>query len=489
MAIGPFTSGSGSGVFSGPAETGELSEWVQLKAVSQGGGTPVDPQTMGTTGTGFNSTTGRATIVWGAHVLNTVGYQNGVLRWSIPLLTLYPDFDPDIDSIEIALKMSTWAHGTVETGIWGGILDSTTVDASLGGAAAAITQGGAAQDQIAIMSATALTPVENIGLCDEMRFMVSFGSNGSDYDCYITTDVSLEDGTKALGPTAQGTLLTSPMSNWQVTFGGCHRSTDSTANTVTAFDVFYRRFRRSTLDTPRVSAGAKKTSGSLIVVLIGDSIADGIGADPTGNGLDGLAFGGATPGAGITIYDDGVLRATYQDSAGAGPDPGYMPHIGQTALSNGFTSVTIYRWAVSGNTTATIKNNRFHEAATYMAANSLIPDLVVVVGGTNDAQTSENAAFEVSMDALIMDIEATWPTARLCWIEPVALAAGSYPEADLVRTDIQTRVAARSTRCRVSGTSVDGQTPGRADDAHPSLAGYRLQGRAIIPAYLDDAVS
>lgn len=214
------------------------------------------------------------------------------------------------------------------------------------------------------------------------------------------------------------------------------------------------------------------------MVLIGDSVSDGVGADPTGDGSNGLAYGGSAIPAAATIYDDGVLLTNYPDTIGTGPDPGLLPHIVETALANGFTAVRIWRRGTSGNTTATIRANRFHEAAADLVAAGVVPDLCVVCGGSNDSQTGENAAFEAAAYALIIDIERSWHC-RTVWVRPVAVAAGSYPEADLVRADIDAIVAARAGRAAVGSDSI-----GKADDVHPSLQGYRDLGRAIVPAYL-----
>lgn len=216
-------------------------------------------------------------------------------------------------------------------------------------------------------------------------------------------------------------------------------------------------------------------------MLIGDSVSDGVGADPTGDGSNGLAYGGAAIPAAASVYDDGVLLANYPDNAGGAPDPGLLPHLVETALSSGFTAVRIWRRGVSGNTTATIRANRFVDAATDLITAGVTPHLCVVCAGSNDSQTGENAAFEAAAYALIQDIERSWHC-RTVWVKPIALAAGSYPEADQVRADIDTLVAARTGRLTVGSDAI-----GKADDVHPSLQGYRDLGRAIIPAYLASA--
>jgi len=209
---------------------------------------------------------------------------------------------------------------------------------------------------------------------------------------------------------------------------------------------------------------------------VGDSIADGVGADPTGDGSDGLRYGGAALPAGVRLWDQGVEVFTWPDNAGAGPDPGYLPHLALAALAAGFAAVHIVRYSTPGITTSTTRSSEWTQALQWMAANNFVPDLVLIAAGTNDSQAGENSAFEASSSALARDCEG-FPNARIGWLEPVALAAGSYPEADLVRADIQALQVGR-TRFRVAGAGV-----GRADDAHPSLQGYKDQGAAIWPAY------
>ncbi len=225
--------------------------------------------------------------------------------------------------------------------------------------------------------------------------------------------------------------------------------------------------------------GPKKTSGTLIIALIGDSIADGVGADPTGDGSDGLAFGGAAIPAGAAIYDDGVLLTHYPDSAGSGPDPGYLPHLVETALALGFSGVEIHRWSVPGNTTTNIRNNRFPELANELAAAGKEPDLALVVGGTNDSQPGEAAGFATVAPLLFDDLRRTWPNARRGWVEPTVVQQSGWDEVELVKGYIRALVAADPYAFAVDGDNIPASSTN-----HPNLAGYRTQGRQAIPQYL-----
>jgi hypothetical protein len=224
---------------------------------------------------------------------------------------------------------------------------------------------------------------------------------------------------------------------------------------------------------------AKPSGGELVVVVVGDSIADGVGADPTGNGADLLHYGGAAPIAGLSIYDDGNLLSAYQDSNGGAPDPGLLPHIGRAALAAGYSSVRILRWAVSGSSTATVRGTFWPAAVRYLAQHGLEPHLVVPVCGSNDSGTGEAAGFAAQLPYFYGEIEGAFPSARIVHVDPIAAAAGSYPESDLIRTAIHATVAAKPTRAYVPGAGLSGN-----DDVHPSLSTYSTQGVGVITAYL-----
>jgi hypothetical protein len=219
--------------------------WTKLTTVSQSLGVPVDPTGIGTTGTSFNLTTGRATVVYSAHVSQVDGYQEGVLRWTYPLLSLYPDFDPTKDTIELGLSLPTFLHGTTEAGLFLGILDSATVDASLAGMAFAARNSTVATDQQQNFGPAGQTAISNIGKIDEIHGTIAWANDSPGaYTPQLMTRVLLE-GTSvyAIGLGGTGQVMRSTLANWQLVFGAFHGSTDSTAGVVMAFDVHHRRYR------------------------------------------------------------------------------------------------------------------------------------------------------------------------------------------------------------------------------------------------------
>jgi hypothetical protein len=223
--------------------------WTLLRSVDQVDGLPVDPGGMGTTGTLFDTSTGRATIVGGAHTTLVVGYQNAQLRWTKLLSELYPDFDYKRDTLELGVDLVTFPHGSVEAGVWVGLLDHLTVDASLQGACAGMRQAGAAQDQLSLITATGSTPISNLGLLtDELHAAIVLGNDGTDYPSLITTRYNPEATSRlnvGVGGAA-GTLRAAALANWRLAFGLFHGSVDSLSGTTIAFDVYHRRLRRTT---------------------------------------------------------------------------------------------------------------------------------------------------------------------------------------------------------------------------------------------------
>jgi lysophospholipase L1-like esterase len=452
--------------------------WSPLLSIEQADGAPSDPLGLSAPGTRFDPSTGRFTWV-GQGATQADGYQEGLVRWSAPLLTVIPDFDPATDILELGAALATFPHGGATAGIFAGVQDSAVVDGALQAAIGGICQAGPAQDQAWVMGPLAGGQFKNVGLADEVVITVQFAPSGSVWETQTSVRVLLESSQHRLGPLMLSGVLRAPLAQWRLVTGGFHRTTAALGSTTLGWDVYHRRRRASSIVLPQHAPGPKKTSGKLRVLGLGDSIMDGVGAPGAGDGEDGLRFGGAPLPDGVTLVHDGERLSHYPDSGGTGPDAGYLPHIVQTAFEAGFSEVELVRWSTPGARTAGIRATEWPAAAHYAARMAFVPDLIVLAAGSNDSQLGENAGFEIAAQALLHDLERTWPSARVCWVEPIALATGNYSESDLVRDDIRGLVAARPTRCRVAGPGT-----GRADQVHPSLEGYRTQGRAILPAYL-----
>jgi hypothetical protein len=222
--------------------------------------------------------------------------------------------------------------------------------------------------------------------------------------------------------------------------------------------------------------------GTINVIVIGDSIGDGIGDDTTGDGSDGLHYGGAALPGWLILIDEGVTLANWPDGDGTTPGPGILPHLAEALLDLGYTTVRIIRDATSSAPTTTVRTDFWPQAVTAAVAAGLDVDdihLVVPVTGTNDSQTGESATFTSSTcPKLIADIEGACRNARIVWVEPGAPDGAGFEEADDVRTAIRSNVANKSSR-----RSVDTTAAPRTDTSHPSLAGYAVIGPAVVVQY------
>lgn len=231
------------------------------------------------------------------------------------------------------------------------------------------------------------------------------------------------------------------------------------------------------------SPGPKPALGGTInVIVIGDSIGDGIGDDTTGDGSDGLHYGGATLPAGVILIDEGVSLSAWPDGDGSTPGPGILPHLAEALLDLGYTTVRIIRDCTSSAPTTTVRTDFWPQAVQAAVAAGLDVDdihLVIPVTGTNDSQSGESALFTSSTcPQLLGDIEGACRNARTVWVEPGATDGAGHEEADEVRAAIRSNVANKS--CR---RSVDTTAAPRTDTHHPSLAGYAVIGPAVVVQY------
>jgi len=209
-------------------------------------GALVDPEGIVSALT-VDPTTGRLTVTYGAHTAGIRdGLQEAVARRHYPLLSLVPDYDPDTDILEFGFDCDGFVHGTVEAGIFLGIVDSTTVDGSLAGTAMALRQATLAGDLVGRMSVTSSPNTIGSILLDGLQCSIGVGSNGTNYPsvCVIRGKIEgTERWQQILG--SQADVLRAPTSNWQVIVGAWHGSTDDPNGTVQIADLVWRLRRTS----------------------------------------------------------------------------------------------------------------------------------------------------------------------------------------------------------------------------------------------------
>lgn len=232
--------------------TGGSSEvgWNLLDTVEQANGVPVDPGGLGTGATVFQTGTGTLHFVGAAHVTDVDGYQEAVCRWTTLLSDLIPDFDPNLDVVELALSLDNWVHGSVELGVGAGIVDSGTVDASLVGAVFGVRQVGVSSNQVQHIGAAAPTLGANTGLCDQVYGLIQWGLDSAtgNYSSHISVSALIEGESRPrlLIADPSAVMRASTLAQWRLTCFAYHDSTDPITGQTMDVRVAWRRFRRAT---------------------------------------------------------------------------------------------------------------------------------------------------------------------------------------------------------------------------------------------------
>jgi hypothetical protein len=426
-------------------------------------------------GSQWDDATGRLRCVFdAAHATAVDGYREALARYTVPVLEVDPDFDPSTQVIDLGIDLSSFNHAaTGACGVFFGIVDSTTVDANLMGQCLAVRTVSAAADLVGRMDNDNIPGFDQGELRQFAMATFSIGFNGTDYPLSCAV-LAVEEGQTDWTPlvSGQGEALRDQIEDWQFVFGGMHGSTVVIPSVTQVVTLWYR-IRDFERDFPAVAMGAKPSSGEFNIVVVGDSIADGIGADPTGDGSDLLAYGGSAVPAGGEVIDEGVAQANYQDNAGVGPEPGILPHLIRLGLADGFTTVRVFRCSVSGQATTTIRNGSL-QAAIDDVGRAEIPStdvhLVVLLAATNDSQAGESVAFAATAPKIRDDIRHAFPNARLVWVGPGAADGVGFEDANEVRAII----AALDDVLYFDATAA-----ALHDSSHPSLAGYRTIGEGV----------
>jgi hypothetical protein len=194
---------------------------------------------------GTSFVAGRLTAVFDTHTTDVDGYQEALARWTIPVLTLWPDFDSDQDVIDLGWDLITWPRGTLaQQGLWCGILDSTTVDGSLAGAGLALKVVSGGTDQIGRLGPSSIPSLNNLGLISGAQASIRFADDGTNYPSQIICHGQIE-GTSRWDDAVSGPaeVLRAPVSNWVVAFGAWHDGTSDTAGITIIADLYARRRR------------------------------------------------------------------------------------------------------------------------------------------------------------------------------------------------------------------------------------------------------
>lgn len=232
----------------GPVGGGAPPRFQLLTSVDQGA-EPLDPGALAQPGTAFDASTG--TFTWNLADATIIdGYQENQVRWTRRVLDLYPQYDPDLDIIELALVIDqlTLTAAVPKWGIAFGVLDQI---ASLGGADGpmwGIKGNTAAQYNHGNQFATS----DNFGnvMSGTPRWLIATFRQGAG-----TSDAGAENNEIASQMRAKSTAgaweeselqaappMNNPVSDWVISIGHVHDSAINEATTIVA-RLFHRRIR------------------------------------------------------------------------------------------------------------------------------------------------------------------------------------------------------------------------------------------------------
>jgi hypothetical protein len=214
----------------GDAET----DWIPVLVTDQGSA-PSDPGSMATAA-GFAAGVFSATTN-AAHVTSVAGYRSALLRWTVDLLGLLPQFDPAKHLVDLRVRDTTGlaGGGTDDWGIFAG--------------AAVYRQTAAPNDRIATMGRSAVSATASVADCD--GFVATFGWALDDSDLYdpwvsaIVRDPSSERFNFGAAGSGGGSIPDSvALSAWRIHTGLIHVSADAAA-VAFAWEIDARLLRRT----------------------------------------------------------------------------------------------------------------------------------------------------------------------------------------------------------------------------------------------------
>jgi hypothetical protein len=118
--------------FSGDGGGDSSTPWDLFQGATNEGASPLDPGAL-TSAASYDSGTGLFSWTFNpAHVAAVDGYQENLARWTIPLSTLQPSFDPTTDLLELFFDIDSSVASTARTGLAIGLLDRQAAGGSVG---------------------------------------------------------------------------------------------------------------------------------------------------------------------------------------------------------------------------------------------------------------------------------------------------------------------------------------------------------------------
>jgi lysophospholipase L1-like esterase len=391
------------------------------------------------------------------------------------------DFDPDLEDLEVYLETISLPTqlSPPQYGIGVILADRDDVANQEGFGFALRPATATTQSVHAVGSNSVSGAAENMfSPRAGIRALFTFSEGASRNPVPFVVLKSDDGNTEAVGPTnlGGGTQMMAAIDDWRIQIAVLHTGTTSGTPTIRA-RVHVRRLLRD-VKYPVPAAAAKPSSGEIVTVWLGDSIARGYGDDQTPP--DGEA--GETVDAAIDFFESGTgPAASWPSTLGNSPNPGYVEPFLAAALAGGFSSAVAYRWATNGRDLSGMMTTDLIALRRSLADALVDPgtvDAVCIAIGTNDADSpAESAAFAALLPEMIAGVERVFYNARIVLFEPPCTAV-TKPDIVAVNAALASVVAASTRRALIPGNG-----DAVFDTLHPTAAVYASRGAAAFTAW------
>lgn len=182
---------------------------------------------------------GRLTVDCAAHVTTQDGYQESLLEYTCPFLTLFPNFDRETDTLSFMMDMLTTPSAlSTAMGVCVGVVDSLTV-ATRVAAIMGWGQSTAAADLGHRVNANGVTAALNpSGAISHLWGDFTFGDDGTDAPSNIAIAGFTDDGRKMEATGGTPSVLRGTPEDWFVMVGVYHRTITSIVNESVLCDIY-----------------------------------------------------------------------------------------------------------------------------------------------------------------------------------------------------------------------------------------------------------
>lgn len=222
--------------------------WTKLTAVTEASGIPNDPSSLAGTGTGFSSS--RFRHVWPTTTAIHQSYRStDTLWWSYPLLTLYPDFDPELHVLQLCADLSTangnqLGQGVADgAGVFVGLADEALSSASVNASIVGLCRSGASAHQARKLNTTSSTSGGTVVNGDQIYQTIEFQPVSSAWRPCTTANYRDTGAVTVSGSTLSPNFetLSTTLANWRLVTGGFDINGTDPAGLDVRWEVYHRR--------------------------------------------------------------------------------------------------------------------------------------------------------------------------------------------------------------------------------------------------------